>query len=264
MAEEKFALSDDRLVSSPFYVLRGALFLWEHKMLWKYAVAPLIISVLVLAVSLGFSYYLADHYLLWWLQSLLGSAWYWRILYYLVAAVVILLLLVVFFLIFSILARALAAPFNDLICEKTEELVTGRISEVPFSPVRMIKDISRGVGHSLRLLGIYLGVLLPSLLLMLIPGIGFGFFWGVTALLSSYLLAYEYLGYPMDRRRYSFAQKRAFIRSRLGSALGFGFGNFAVASIPFLNLLLIPAAAVGGTLLFLDLSHNESGHAEQT
>ena len=75
----------------------------------------------------------------------------------------------------------------------------------------------------------------------------------VTAVLTSYMFAYEYLGYPMDRRRFSFSQKKRFLRSHLSSVMGFGLGNLVVASIPVINLLFIPAAVVGGTLLFLDV-----------
>jgi CysZ protein len=264
MSEEVSNESSGKFLSSPFYVLRGAIFLWKHKTLWKYAIAPILIGILVLTVSLGLSYYLIYHYLGGWLQNFFGPAWYWQIVYYLVVVIAGLLVLVISFLMFTIIATSIAGPFNDMISEKTEELVTGRVSNAPFSFNQMIKDISRGVWHSLRILGFYVGVLIPSLLLLLIPGIGFGLFGFVIGLLSSYLLAFEYLGYPMDRRRYSFKEKRAFVHSRMKSALGFGFGNFLWASIPIVNILMIPAAAVGGTLLFLNLSRSAADHLEQS
>ncbi len=112
------------------------------------------------------------------------------------------------------------------------------------------------------MLGIYLALLVAALLLLLIPGVGVLLYTGAGALISSYMFAYEYLGYPMDRRRFTWKTKQNFLRSRFRSVIGFGLGNMVVASIPFLNLLFIPAAVVGGTLLFLDLSvgpENQSG-----
>jgi CysZ protein len=103
-------------------------------------------------------------------------------------------------------------------------------------------------------LGIYLALLIAALLFLLIPGVGVLLYTGAGALISSYMFAYEYLGYPMDRRRFTWKNKQNFLRSRFRSVIGFGLGNIVVASIPFLNLLFIPAAVVGGTLLFLDLS----------
>ena len=264
MSEEVSNESSGKFLSSPFYVLRGAIFLWKHKTLWKYAIAPILIGILVLAVSLGLSYYLIYYYVGGWLHSSFGTAWYWQILFYVVVVLAGLLVLVVSFLLLTIIAAAIAGPFNDMISEKTEELVTGKASNAPFSFNQMIKDISRGIWHSLRILGLYLGVLIPSLLLLLIPGIGFGLFGFVIGLLSSYLLAFEYLGYPMDRRRYTFKEKRAFVHSRMRSALGFGFGNFLWASIPIVNIMMIPAAAVGGTLLFLNLRGSAADHSEQS
>ena len=264
MSEDVSNESGAKVFSSPFYAIRGAVFLWKHKTLWKYAIAPILISILVLCGSLGLSYYLIHHYLGGWLQSFLGTAWYWQILFYVVVVLTGLLVLVISFLMFAILAGAIAGPFNDMISEKTEELVTGRLNTAPFLFSQMVKDISRGVWHSLRILGLYVGVLIPSLLLLLIPGVGFGLFGFVIGLLSSYLLAFEYLGYPMDRRRYSFKEKRAFVHSRMRSALGFGFGNFLWASVPFANILMIPAAAVGGTLLFLNLSGSAADLSERS
>lgn len=236
-------------LSAPFYVLQGARFLRDHRVLWKYAAAPVAISTVVL----GLSYYLLYHFFTSLLHGIMGEGWYWQVLYYLIVVVAAVLLLVVFFFIFTLVGSAVAAPFNELISEKTEQLVTGDFRETPFSFLQLLKDSGRGLLHSLRILGIYLLLLVVALLLLLIPGFGGPLFTVATVLLSSYMLAYEYLGYPMDRRRFSFREKRAFLRSRFTTSMGFGLGNLAAASIPIVNLMVIPAAVVGGTLLFLEL-----------
>lgn len=238
-----------RLLPAPFYVLRGALFIWSHRVLWKYAAAPVAISTVVLGVA----YALLYHTFFRLAAPLVGNEWYWRVLYYLLAAVVTVFLLVMIVFLFTLVASAIAGPFNDLISEKTETLVTGVFQETPFSFGTLLKDSGRSILHSFKILGIYLGLLLLGLPVLLIPGAGGLLFSALGALLSSYVLAYEYLGYPMDRRRFSFSEKRRFLRSKFSSVLGFGLGNLAVASIPIVNVLFIPAAVAGGTLLFLDL-----------
>jgi CysZ protein len=165
---------------------------------------------------------------------------------------------VVFFFVFARVASALAAPFNDLISQRTELLVSARFEERPFSVSLLMKDSARAIGHSFRILGWYVVMLVAGLPLLLVPGVGPLLFSVYSALLSSYMLAYEYLGYPMDRRRYSFADKRAFLRSRFLPVIGFGLGSLAAASIPIINMLFIPAAVAGGTLLFLDLNPDGS------
>jgi len=249
----------ERVFSSPFYVLRGALFIWAHRVLWKYAAAPLAIS----AVVLGVSYYLLYKFFVGTVSGFMGETWYWQVLYYFVVVIVAVIMLVVFFLLFTRVASALAAPFNELISEKTEQLVTGNFDDASFSVIQLIKDSGRGIYHSFKILGIYVLLLLAALILLVIPVIGAILFTVATVLLSSYMFAYEYLGYPMDRRRLPFKDKRSFLRSRLKTTMGFGLGNTAVASIPIVNLLFIPAAVVGGTLLFLELHSGDRESSSQ-
>jgi len=105
-----------------------------------------------------------------------------------------------------------------------------------------------------KILGVYFVLLFVGIPLLFIPWIGGPMFTLFGAAISSYMYAFEYLGYPMDRRRLSFSAKRSFIRSNIRSAMGFGLGNLALSSIPVVNLLFIPAAVVGGTLLYLELT----------
>jgi CysZ protein len=248
-----------KLLPAPFYVIRGARFLWAHRVLWKYAAAPTAIGVLIL----GGSYWLLYHLVSRFFEAYAGGVWYQQVLYYLLLLAATVLLSVVFFFVFTRVASALASPFNDLVSQKTEEIVRGTFHDTPFSILQLLKDSARSIGHSFKVLGIYLAVLVAALLLLLIPGVGALLYTGAGALISSYMFAYEYLGYPMDRRRFTWKNKQNFLRSRFRSAIGFGLGNIVVASIPFLNLLFIPAAVVGGTLLFLDLNGATESGKEQ-
>ena len=238
----------ERFVPSPLYTVRGAAFIWTHRMLWKYAAAPLAIS----AVILGISYVLIYHFFFKLISPYGEGAWYWQILYYVSLVVATLLLLVIVFFLFTRVASAIASPFNDLISQKTEELIRGSFDDSPFSVVALFRDSGRSIVHSFKILGIYVGLLVVGLPMLFIPGIGSLLYATLGALLSAYLFAYEYLGYPMDRRRFSFSEKRRFLWSRFRSTMGFGLGNVALAAVPVVNILFIPAAVVGGTLLFLE------------
>lgn len=237
---------------SPLYIVRGAVFVWSHKALWKYAAAPILISMVILAGS----YILLYDLFVKFISPYTGQEWYGQIVYYLLLAIMTVALLAGLFFIVTRLASALAAPFNDLISQKTEEIATGVQDESRFSPVRLLRDSGRSLAHSFRLLGLYVGLLVIGLLLLLIPVVGGALYTAFGVLVSAYMFAYEYLGYPMDRRRFSWAQKRTFLRSKLRSALGFGLGSVAVAAVPVINFFFIPAAVAGGTLLFLDLARN--------
>jgi CysZ protein len=241
------------VLQSPLYVGKGALFIWSHRQLWKYAAIPVFISVLIF----GGSYFLLYEIFVRFVSPYAESQWYGRVLYYLALVLLAAALMVAFFFLFGRVASAVAAPFNDLLSQKIEELLTGKLTETPFSLIGLLKDSGRTLAHSLKILALYVFLLVLGLFLLLIPVIGAAFYSAFGVLLSSYLIAYEYLGYPMDRRRYSWKQKRALLRSRLLSALGFGLGNLAVASIPVVNFLFIPAAVAGGTMLFLDLTAHD-------
>ncbi len=246
---------------APLYVIRGALFLRTHKVLWKYAAAPTAIGILIL----GGSYWLLYHLLSGVLYTYSIGAWYQQVLYFSLLVVDIALLSVLFFFVLTRIASALAWPFNDLVSNKTEELVRGNFHETPFSVVQLLKDSARSICHLFKVLGIYLALLIAALFLLLIPGVGEVLYAVAGVLLSAYMFAYEYLGYPMDRRRFTWKEKQAFFRRRFWSIMGFGLGNVLMAAVPVLNLLFIPAAVVGGTLLFLDLSgvtENRPGQAE--
>jgi len=242
------------LWSAPWYMLRGASFLRDHRSLWKYAAAPMVMSVLIL----GGSYILLYHLYTSLAHSFESRAWYGGILYYVLLVALTLTVAIVFFVVFGRIVSALAAPFNEVISRKTDELVTGIRDDTAFSLPELLRDSGRSLWHSLRILFLYVGLLLCSLVLLLIPVLGGILYPCACALISALLLAYEYLGYPMDRRKFSWQQKGEFVRSRFGPILGFGLGVLVSASIPVINLLFIPIAAVGGTLLFLDLNRGDS------
>jgi len=241
-----------QLMPSPLYIVRGAIFVWSHRILWKYAAAPVIISIIII---LGSYILLYDFFIN--LISPYTSNWYGQVIYYLLLVLITVALLGLSLFIVTRLASAIAAPFNDVISRKVEEITAEIFSETPFSLFLFFKDSGRLLVHSFKLLGLYLAMLILGLALLLVPVIGGALYTGFGILVSAYMFGYEYLGYPMDRRRFSWAQKKKFIRSRLSSILGFGLGNVAFAAIPIVNFFFIPAAVVGGTLLFLDIT-NES------
>ena len=237
---------------SPLYIVRGAIFVWSHKALWKYAAAPILISMATLAGS----YILLYDLFVKFISPHSGHEWYGKVLYYLLLVIMALALLAAFFFIVTRLASAMSAPFNDIISRKTEEIATGMRDESRSSPARLLRDAGRSLAHSFRLLGLYIGLLFIGLLLLLVPAVGGTMYTVFGVIVSAYMFAYEYLGYPMDRRRFSWAQKRTFLRSKPGSILGFGLASVAFASAPIINFVFIPAAVAGGTLLFLDLARN--------
>lgn len=240
--------------SSGLYVLRGVRFLRAHRPLWKYAAAPIALGIVLFVGAYILLYRYYSHYA----APLENIEHFGVVLYYLALAMLTVLPLLLFFFLFGRIVSALAAPFNDMLSQKTEELVTGSCVEQPFSPIALFKDSGRSLAHAFKLLGLYVALLVIALVLLLIPVIG-AFLYAVMSVgISALMFAFEYVGYAMDRRRMSWKEKIAFMRSRVQSVLGFGLGVVAVGYIPVVNVLLIPAMAIGGTLLYLDLNREQS------
>lgn len=92
---------------------------------------------------------------------------------------------------------------------------------------------------------------LPLGLLFLIPGINVAapFIW---ALFSAWMLAIEYLDYPMANHALHFATQRRILRGNRLLAYGFGGGTLLLTMIPVLNFIAMPAAVAGATALWVE------------
>lgn len=234
------------------YIFKGANVMRKNRSLWKYAAAPFIISLCLMGAGYFFVYHM---FTLIAPEYLSNSAWYFKIVYYLLLVVVAVATFVGFFFLFIIVATTIAAPFNDLLSEKIEQVEKGVILDQKFSVLQLIKDIGRGLGHTFKILGIYVASQVIGLLfLFTIPLIGQLLYTVITLGTTAFILSMEFTGYSMDRRRMAFNEKKRFFFSNLRPMLGFGVVAAFIASIPIVNLLSIPAAVAGGTLLFMELT----------
>lgn len=167
------------------------------------------------------------------------------------------LLLVVGFMAVALVTSVLAAPFNDALSEAVEALVTGNRGP-PFSLSKLIGDLGRTMGLELTKLACWALVMLPLLLVsFFVPVlgpvasvVGFCFTVGYFAL--------DYVDWPASRRGLPVGSRIALISSNPGTMFGFGTGVWLFMFIPIVNLLFMPAAVAGGTLLFLDLETRKS------
>jgi CysZ protein len=236
------------LIFGPIYVLKGLYFLYAHRSLWKLAAAPVVIGALLL----GGGQYLLYRFLAGRLAGWVSQGALYPVLYHAAFAALVMVMVACFLFLFSGMAVVVSGPFNEALSERTEsEIRRGVIAPAPF--LKLVKETARSFGHGVKLLCLYGGSLLAGCALFLVPVFGpllFGFF---SLALSSYMAAYQFMDHPMSRRGYTFREKTAFLRRRLVASLGFGIGVVFPASFPLINVLVIPAAAVGGTLLFLDL-----------
>lgn len=243
------------------YALRGMRFVYlQHPKLARYWVFPVLITGLALvAVFAGAGSYYDDLGDAVW--SLFPESWNdatgWvgglltalRWLIELIAGLLITLLGLVLVLVVS---SIVAAPFNDALSEAVERILTGE-SAPPFSLRRMMADLVRSVRLELLKVLVYVAVVGPMFLAsFFIPGLG-----QVISLigfaLTAVYLGIDYVDWPAARRNWSVGDRVSFTRRQLPAVAGFGTGVWLLLFIPLINLLFMPAAVAGGTMLFIAL-----------
>ena len=230
--------------------LRALKLLGAHPRLWPLAAAPLVLNLLLF----GLAFWLSYTYLGAWVRGLLpgGDGWWWAALLYLLLVLVVLALLVVQIYLFAVVGSAVSAPFLELLTRRTEALAQGMPPGAPWSGGGLMRDLLRVLRQSLMRLLIYLAVMLPLLLINFIPGVGGVVYAGLAWLFTAYFLALEFLDYPLDRRGLSFKQKSRYVRGMGLGWLGFGSAVLVLGLVPVVNFALLPLAAMGGTLLYLE------------
>jgi CysZ protein len=231
--------------SGMHYLLQG-LRLIRRPGLRRYVIVPVLVSTLCFGGALfGLG---------WWLDSLLDPLlgrlpdWLDWLRYLLWPLFALSAVLVVFYG-FSILTNLVAAPFNGMLAEAVEQHLTGQPIDTGGWRA-LVKDIAPSLFSELRKLLYFALRALPLGILFLIPGINVAapLLW---ALFSAWMLAIEYLDYPMANHLLHFAAQRRLLRANRLLAYGFGGGTLLLTLIPGLNFIAMPAAVAGASALWV-------------
>ena len=237
-----------------FYPFRAGRFLLSHPALLRFVVFPFLINTLIFSLCVYFGFDFFDGLVAKYIPQ--GDAWYWLLLSYAVWILAVLVTIVLVFFSFTVVGNLIASPFNDLLSEKTEQILTGVREEGAFALKAFLQDTKRVVATEIKKIGLFLVGMLLLLLLNILPVVGGALYAVLAFLLTLFFLVVEYLGYILERKRFTFARQREYIMTRKFLMLGFGTGVMAVLAIPFLQFLCIPLGVVGGTLLWFDLEDN--------
>lgn len=160
------------------------------------------------------------------------------------------MILLVIFYSFTFVANLIAAPFNSLLAEKVEKRVAGKpLSDGPGYPT--FEQIKRSLGSEVGKLIYFLKWWVILLILTLIPGINLAapFIWLVF---GAWMLSLEYLDYPMSNHNKFFKDINKQAMSKRSLSFGFGGGVLLITSIPFINLIAMPASVAGSTALWVE------------
>jgi len=148
-------------------------------------------------------------------------------------------------------ANLVAAPFNGLLAEEVEQHLRGATAAENMSWRTFLQSIVPALYSEIRKIAYFVIRALPLLLLFVIPGINIlaPLLW---ALFSAWMLALEYVDYPLSNHGLLFPRYCPLLRERRALAMGFGGGILLLSMIPIINFIAIPIAVAGATTLALE------------
>jgi CysZ protein len=243
------------------YPLEGLATMRQHR-LWRLAAVPIAVNIVLFVLLVGLTLYV----LVPWIQEAeaaltpatttgiwatvvagLAKVAVWAMW---ILAPVAVLVINAFLLVF--VGQAVASPFLDLLSERVEVLTLG-IAPAPTTASRVARSISIGIADVIWGVLLIVAVNLPLLLLNLVPVVGSA----ISAVLgfgfNALLLAVVFTGLPLTRYFISYPGRWHAVWHNKWLALGLGAGIMILMIVPLVNLVLLPLAAVGGTLCYCDL-----------
>ena len=149
---------------------------------------------------------------------------------------------------FSTLANWIAAPFNGLLSEKMELILTNKADQ-DSSFSALLKDVPRTLFREFIKLKYYLPrAVLFLLMFFLLPVIG----QVIWFLFCAWMMAVQYCDYPYDNHKVGFQVMRNDLLKHKGDAYSFGTVVMLFSMIPIVNFLVMPVAICGATAMWVD------------
>lgn len=214
----------------------------------RYVVMPLLVNI----VLMGLAFWWLFLQLGAWIPSLMSHVPEWlQWLSYLLWPLAVISIVLVFSYLFSTIANWIAAPFNGLLAEQLEGVLTGK--PLPDTSIwSVVKDVPRIMAREWKKLAYYLPRAIVLLILYFIPGIGQTVAPVLWFLFSAWMMSIQYCDYPFDNHKVSFPDMRNALRRNKVDNLQFGALTSLFTMIPILNLVIMPVAVCGATAMWVD------------
>jgi len=232
------------------YLLRGFGFIVKPSVR-RYVIMPLGINIVLFVglIVLGISQF--EVLLAWlmpdlpnWLQWLTWPLW----------ALFTISTLILIFYTFSIIANIVSSPFNGALSAAVEREINPNVTtaqEEENTKLGIVRDILVSIKHEIEKLLYMIFCFFPTLILFFIPVVNIAAP-AVWFLLAAWLLALEYADYPMSNHGINFRDTKKQLRKKGGISMGFGTITMGATIIPGLNLIVIPAAVAGATIMWVE------------
>lgn len=222
------------------YAVQGMFYFLAHPRLWLTSICPILMTVVVAAVSVIVLFALGLYPQAMLLEDAglpTGLAW----------LVAVILVVVEIFLVTLIYSVAVVGCFMDKIFE---QVLTNRGYGELVENEKKHSSCGRACGACCRVsLWLRVVVLVVTLPLNLIPVVGtIAWVW-----LNGTILAWEYHLFYFELRNLNYEQQKQFIEKRKAQYSSFGMQAMFLEMIPFLGALFLFTNAVGAALFAADL-----------
>lgn len=244
-------ISGQKLYIKPlFYIFDGLIILVKNKKLLKLSLLPLVITTVLLI----FTYIFAVNLMVSGLNTYLpveGTVNTFKELSSYGLAFIGSITLIVFSLfMFLPVSSLICIPFNDSISIETEKIILGE--DTLSSGGNLINEVKVTIVEVFKLLFLKIVLLAISLPVLIIPVIGQISFFFILALITSI----DFLDIIMARKKYTLSEKISFLNKNSFAFILFSIPVMLLFWVPLVQILIIPAAAIGGTKLFLEANKN--------
>lgn len=213
-----------------------------------FVLLPLSINILVF---FGLIYFAVQRFNGWVTQLMPNLPSWLSFLDYILWPLFVVLVLLIIFFTFTTIANLIASPFNSFLAEKVEIVARGGDHFPPFSWVELFAMVPRTLAREMRKLGYFLPRALGLLILSLIPGVNI-IAAPLWVIFNIWMMAVQYIDYPADNNKVSWTVMLQWLRSQRFLSLGFGGITYLALMVPVFNLIAMPAAIAGATLLWVD------------
>jgi CysZ protein len=170
-------------------------------------------------------------------------------LIYLIKIMIFTAAITVVFMGVSMIALLVAAPFNAVLARSVERHLLNEFINESESSRSVMAQVPHLVMEEVRKIIYFILRAIPLLILFLIPVINIAapVLWFAF---SGWMLAITYTAYPLENHEIPFKNQHAIVKQKRWTTFGFGIAVLLVTMIPFVNLVVMPVAVAGATVLY--------------
>ncbi len=233
----------------------GLSFLCSRPTLWRFAIWPILINIVVSLVSLFLAYQIGSYFWQSYSDSL-PIVWWATIVKWCLFLVVLLVALTIAFVAYLLLQSVFCAWFFSQLARHVDLFLGTRPDELTDPPI--VAQISDALRASVKLIIVTILVLL----LNVVPVVGSIAALVIGLYVDAFILGSEFFGYPLELRGVRWRDRQRIAKAHLGTTLGLGTVVSLLFLIPILGPAIQATSVVGAVLLFRRINGLPTTRAE--